>query len=297
MILSRYYRKSSNKTNVDPNALRIYWGTDAHVVAEVDGKPNAEGAKAGNRYYYTASQKLQNFINDINAAKPDLVYFGGDSVDEWESESVNLFLSKWNQIDPMIRKELTIGNHDLAWTPTLANSEIAQSLGYGNKPIIAGSKFNQSFTLSNGYNSVKIISVDTNMNETGTHQVITAQTVKETVRNWVKSELLNSGVNDVLIFSHGGMEDDMYHFNETDGLAFKEMITNVLAQRPLLKIYSIFGHNHNPVMTEYKRYDNPITSYSVPPIVDFETGKYAEISFSSKDGLKLVLKELKYPYA
>lgn len=294
MISKRYYSYIRKKSKKEKKPIVIVFGTDSHIKAPVDGKPDAEGAVGGTRFYYTAGQKMQKFVDDVNQIKPDLVFFGGDMIEELGEGSEQLFMEKWNQIDPNIRKELTIGNHDLAWQPELANTYIADVFGYGERQIIAGSKFNQSFTLSNGDNSVKIISVDTNINENGEHEVVTAQYLKEPVRNWVKSELMTSEQENVIILSHGGMEDDKFHFNEADAIAFKEMIDDVLSERPTLKIYSFFGHNHNPNMGIRHRYDNPIISYSIPPIVDFDIGKYVVITFSEKDGISLELRELPY---
>ena len=107
-------------------------------------------------------------------------------------------MGKWNEIT--VPKELTVGNHDMdGGKAAVANTELADLLGYGDRPIIAGSKFNQSFYLENAYNKVKIISFDTNIDENG-HLPITIQPCKKPIRDWIKSEILNSETNNVLLF-------------------------------------------------------------------------------------------------
>lgn len=296
MIANKFY--SSVRRKKGSNPLKIFFAADAHIRADVDGNPNATGAIGGTRYFYTAGQKMQNFVDDVNKSYPDLVYFGGDMIEEWENVgSADLFMQKWNQINSGIRKELTVGNHDLAWSPSLANTDMATKYGYGSRPIVAGSKYNQSFVLTNGKNTLRIIAVDTNIDENGNHQVVTAQTLKQPIRDWLESELLNSPEKNIVIFSHAGMEDDLYHFNETDAQAFKTMVDRVISQRPELKIYNIYGHRHQPDIVSDDRLGSSVKSYSIPAVVENEVGNYVEILFSEQDGLSLIKHNLVYPYS
>jgi hypothetical protein len=296
MIQTRFYANLTTKKKKDPYPLKIFWATDAHVYASVDGNPNAPSAIGGTRYFYTASQKLQYFVDDVNAVIPDLVYFSGDMIEEWKHiGSADLFMQKWNQISPNIRKELTIGNHDLAGFPQLANTEMADVFGYGGKPIIAGSKFNQSFYLDNGKNKVKVISFDSNIDEFGNHVVVTIQLMKQPIRDWIESEILNSTADIILICSHGGVADNSAHFSPSDQAAFKTMINNVVGIRPELKLYTFFGHNHILGVSEHKTLGKNIKAYSLPPVVDNSIGKYTVLSVS-KDGVEFEIKDLAYPY-
>lgn len=295
MLLKKYYSRTISTKSIDKHPLIIYWASDSHVKHEVDGDESAEGAVAIGRYYYTAGQKLQNFVDDVNINRPDLVYVSGDMLEVWHPNSADIFMDKWTQIDPSIKKELTLGNHDLAGAPELANTTIADKFGYGNRPVVAGSKFNQSFYISNIDKSVKIISVDTNINDNGNHTVITAQLLKEPIRNWIKAELLNSTSEKVIICSHGGMADNSAHFNADDQLAFKLMIDEVAGQRPELEMYSIFGHNHRTTISEYATLGENIKCYSMPPAVNGLIGKYAVVIIAN-DGLSFEIKDLTYPY-
>lgn len=297
VLINKYYAGVRRREPADPNPIYIYWATDAHVYAEVDGNPEHENAKLGDRYFYTVGQKLQNFVDDINTYKPDLVFFTGDMVEAWGlTGSPELFLIKWNQIE--VRKELIIGNHDMAiGGADIANTTMADMLGYGNNPIIAGSKYNYSFYLDNGFNKVKIISFDTNLDENGNHAAIAKQTVTQPVIDWIESELLNSQTNSVIMFSHANPGDDTeWHFQESGQLAFKQMIDNVAAQRPNLKMYCLAGHNHRQGINEYTRLGPNIRCFSISPIVDFEIGKYAIVSISQKYGLSIREVSLHYPY-
>lgn len=298
MISTRYYAGIRKREQKPPqeNPLTLIWGSDSHVKASVDGDPGAEGSQGATRKYYTAGQKLQNFVDDVNRINPDLVFFGGDMVNGTEIESKELFMSKWSQLDPIIRKELTIGNHDLPYLRTNDISDIEDTFGYGERSKIAGSKFNQSFVLSNQTNSVKVIIVDTNIDEDGTHYNMTEQKLKKPVRDWVESELLNSEQNHVILLSHAGVEDDYIHFNRDDAQAFKTMVENTLQQKPELKIYNIYGHRHQQSVYHDDRLGNMIESYSCPAIVDNEIGKYVEFTFSEENGLYYTEHEVIYPY-
>lgn len=296
MLLNRYYSGVKKRKQASDKPLKIMFATDSHVKAPVDGNSEAIGAIGGTRFFYTAGQKLQKFVDDVNDKKPDLVFCGGDMIEELNEGSEELFMTKWNQINSSIRKELTVGNHDLAWSPELTNTYIADAFGYGDRPIIAGSKFNQSFILSNGDNALKIISIDTNINENGEHKVVTAQMLKQPIRDWIESELLNSTEENIILFSHAGMEDDLYHFNADDAQDFKAMIDDIVLKRPELKVYSIYGHRHQTNVRSDNRLGESVKSYSIPAVVDTKIGKYVEITFYEKDGLTLREHELVYPY-
>lgn len=299
MRINHYYggiQKNESNT-IDDNPIVIYWATDSHTYALVDGNPAHENAISYNRYYYTSSQKLQNFVDDVNVSGADLAFFSGDMVEWWDGTSPQLFMSKWEQIS--IKKGLTLGNHDLGGggAVNVANTDMADMYGYGDNPIIAGSKYNYSFYLDNGHNRVKVISFDTNLDDNGEHIITTVQTVKQPVLDWLQSEILNSDTDSVILFSHASPADWDIHFNPTDRENFKTMINNVVAQRPAVNIVSLAGHNHVQGIQEWDNLGlSNIRFITTPPVVDFVTGKYTIVTFSSITGVDFTEKDLRYPY-
>lgn len=295
MLINKYYQRISTKKKKDKNPLIIFCATDSHVYAEVDGDAEHEDAILGTRYFYTSGQKLQNFVDDVNQSRPDLTVFLGDIVENWSlTGSPELFMSKWDQI--VSKKELTIGNHDMAGGGgAIANTDMADLLGYGSASIVAGSKYNQSFYLDNGYNKIKVIMMDTNINADGNHVASTPQLLKQPVRDWVESEITNSTENNIIIFSHGNPYDNSAHFNADDAAAFKNMLDGLITSNPDLNIYCISGHNHGTTVKQIANLTN-IKAFIIPTVVDYIPGKYAIVYFSEQDGISFEVKDLRYPY-
>ena len=278
------------------SALTIYWATDAHMIAEVDNKPSAPGSFLANRLFYTASKKMEKFVARINADRPDLVLFTGDAVNRFDPASFQLFLRSWERIDPAIRKEAVIGNHDLADAPESAHHDLANMFGYGDRPAIAGSKFNQSFGLSGSQGAARILIVDTNMDEHGNHILTIPGLLKPEGLRFIEQELLQCPEQLCLLVSHHGMADNASHFDPADGLAFKEMIDSVKRRRPELVIVNLFGHNHRSGIREYTALGPNVKGYSIPPVVDNMIGYFAKVSITGIE-LHFELNELPYEEA
>ena len=295
MLKNKYY-PLIKKAKSDPNAITIYLLSDIHILNSVDGNPSDPNSSIGNRLFYTASQKLQNYVDIVNTESPDLAFCLGDMLEYWGDEGTpELFQSKWDQINTP--KGLVIGNHDLAFGGlAVVNTDMAEIFGYGDKSLIAGSKYNYSFYINKGDNSIKVITVDTNIDNDGLHFVGTVQKINLELRSWIEQEIINSTTNNIMIFSHASPFDNEYHFDIIDGTNFKNMITSITTQNPSKKIYMFSGHNHSSSLEEYNTDINGVKAYKIPPVVDFEVGQYVKVIFSEINGIKLIGSTLRYPY-
>lgn len=289
-------KRKQNHNNL-LNPLTIYIATDSHVLDTVDGNPDAEGATNGfTRYFYTAGQKMQNFVDDVNNDQPDLVLFLGDMVENAYTNSLDLFVSKWNQITPTVQKEITIGNHDMAGGQSIVNTDMADMLGYGDHSIIAGSKYNYTFVLSNDRHSVKFIAMDTNMDIDGIHKPITPQIITNDTMDFVKDEMLNSEQTHIILYAHGGAPDIDRHFDPDSRERLKVMFEEVKTQRPELNLIYIAGHKHPTKVESYPNFSQYAETYIIPSIVNYEIGKYVVAKFDSNAGIVFEEKEVIYPY-
>ena len=255
-MLLKYMRKKRRNKGIDlAQALKILWVTDTHIDASVDGDSEAEGACSewedsvvGPRCYYTGRGKLAYFVDQVNIANPDMAIHTGDSIDGEHSDvDFQLFLDEWNRIDPGIHKEFARGNHD-------RNPNLIPMLGYDGKPVNAGSVFNQSYTLSNEQNTVRIITINTHLQEdiedgyTGRTQGRAYQYLLD----WIENEIVECPEDTVLIFSHAGPHQPNSYFQDEHGVAFRNM---VYASRGNKNVYSLFGHRHSGI-TGYTTYNS-----------------------------------------
>jgi hypothetical protein len=287
--INTYYSAIGKK--FDPNALRIFWSTDSHVLASVDRNPSAEGAILGTRYFYTGATKIGLFRNAVNSNQPHLAVFTGDALEQYNEETMNLFLNSWNAIT--VRKEALAGNHDLYPDQTILNTTLADKYGYGSKSITAGSKFNQSFGISNANYSARVIMAETNLDSAGNPFRSAIGSIHSSVISYIETELLNCTESTALIFSHHGMQDNSSHFDPVSGQAFKTMIDNVKVQKPNLKIFNFFGHNHRDTLKTWTEFGNNITGYSIPPVVDYAVGYYA-VMYVTNGKVEFEIKTLPY---
>lgn len=225
-------------------ALRIYWTSDIHVRGDIDNNPAGTGAIDGPRLYYAASQKIDGFVAAVNADLPDLAVCTGDIIDR---DNLNgdyaIFTSRWNTIDGDVQKEVVPGNHDMV----VGYDTILPILGYDAKDVVAGSRFNQAFSISNAYLSARVLMVDTNMADDGTHGVLMAGKLPPDVQTWITGELAACTDDVLLIFSHHGPHDygkDPTMFDATDAAEIKAIVEAAVTANPALKVWWFFGHDH-----------------------------------------------------
>lgn len=245
-------------------AVRIYWVTDLHFKASVDGDPDAEGAiGSGVRHYYSVSQKLDQFVADVNADQPDLAICTGDIIDD--ADDFDMFTERWDRIT--VTKELTIGNHDLV----IPYNTVVQRLGYEDRPDVAGSKFQRSFTITNGRFGVRVIVLDSNIDSSGNHASIfnTAGLVYPDAYDWITSELQEADERVVLMFMHHGPHDG--HWRDMARIALDQAIQ--AGRRPGQTVYCLFGHHH--IDTSVKSLSGmSVPGVRSPCLVDYNPGRY-----------------------
>lgn len=285
-VYQRRVRPKASKAG----ALRIFVASDLHLIASVDGDRNAPGAISGNRYFYTAGAKMADFVTQVNAEEPDLVLFLGDLVDSYDQDSLDLFNAHWNSIKPAIQKELTIGNHDLAGG---TYNNLVDALGYSQRDEIAGSRFNQTFTITNGRSSAKVVMVDSNIGAGGSHTPMVQGEIQQAARDWIEVELSGAGESVALICSHHGPADKPDHFNAANAELFAGVARRVVAANPKIRLFSIYGHNHRAGSTS-PVLDRSIVSRSVPPVVDYYEGKYMVVYVYPNGSVEFELRRLKY---
>lgn len=307
-VLNKYIRRRREEDyfRFGGETVKIAWITDTHIVASVDGKPGEFGAvselpdnsSVGKRYYYTAGDKLRNYVDKVNEIKPNLAIHTGDAIDREGQDSFDLFMSIWNGIDPQIKKEFIAGNHDFAGGFTY--EEMKSDLGLVEEN--AGSIFNKSYVINEGENFVRIITYDTNINDTGNHVNQTQGKVSSQIVNWVKSELLNSNEDIAILFAHHGIHSNNTYFRQGDAIDFRNMVYDVLDEKPQMTIHNIFGHFHgNALLTTYNTVkgvpSKEFIGFNAPTAVNFgEQSTFQTLNINTLGEIRFESESISYPY-
>lgn len=207
-------RRRSKALNFQKQLL-IYWITDTHL-------------------YPDDAKLMPEFVERVNADKPDLVIHTGDLI-EADPAAFPLFMNYWNQIDPTIPKALTIGNHDL---DKMSMQQIADETGYGTEALIAGSRFNQTFVV----NGIRIIMYDS------TNNALYAGKCDQEGQDWISGILTTCEESQAIIFTHHAPH--LYWtptpaFIEADAFALSDVVKNALtSNRTLQSVKCGYGHRH-----------------------------------------------------
>lgn len=255
----------------DLGVKKIMAVTDIHLKNGVEDNPGAPGAVdlGLNRYFYSAFEELEKYVTDVNAQTPSLALSLGDMCD-----SPNDF-TRWNQIwggiSAGIRKELTIGNHDM---DDLTYAQLVTTLGYDSEPDVAGSKFNKTFAL--GDNSRVILMDSTFDSDKVTHSNnYTDRHVHQDVPAWFQSTLENTTENEVIIGLHVGPH--LAEFNQTQASELYGIIDTVKATRTDLQVTWICGHEHREVIEENTAAHANSLGLTLGALIYYENGRYNTI--------------------
>jgi len=237
-------------------------------------------------YYYTVQKKLKQVIEYTNQRKPDALLHLGDVTDGANYDaSFDMFMADWNRIDPSVKKSLVTGNHDyFAVDMGYEDADyVASKLGYGNNTLIAGSKFNDSFSVTSQSGlSARFIGFDSNLKIDGIPDAANPGWIQEYVSDWIKSELLACEEKIAVIYSH--------HNTATyaDGYAyFESALQDVRASRPDLKMYVMFGHTHVVNLTQTMAIGSKAPIINIPSLSYQLSGKYFTFTFN-ESGLKSI---------
>jgi len=274
------------------DTVRFIVFSDAHVIAEAADDTSYPSLVSPPMIYYTARKKMQIVASNINLINPDAVLFLGDTINYQDfEESFDMFMEYWNNIDPSIKKSISAGNHDYAYDASYdpvqyempLEDYTAYKLGYGDRTLTAGSKFNESFSVSNGNTSVRFINFDTNFNSEGQHSSVNTGYIPSAEINWIKSELLTCEDNVAFLFSHkGAMLGATSYLNETDRTAFENMLVEVSQAKPSLKLYYLYGHSHAPNLVQGYTKTGHFEAYNFSALVDYMSSQYYVFTVNRK---------------
>lgn len=265
---------------------RVFIVNDLHFRAGTDGNPDAPGAiqESNDRYYYSTPNNLRDFVSIVNQEKPDLVLALGDMCDT--PEDFALFNQIWSQIDSSIRKEVTIGNHDF---DDLDYNQLVNTLGYVGRQEVAGSVFNQSFQLDNNN---RIIILDASYDPQDKHgDHWNNIRIHSNAVDWLENELRNSQEDNVFIGTH--VAPHHIYFNATQSSQIKNMIDDVLSDKPKLNISWLFGHDHKLDFEVYSNLGLKNKAYLCPAMILNEKGRFSELQIT-KNNFNLINRDLKY---
>lgn len=221
--------------------IKIAWSSDVHMNSVAVASPETPTI-AGPRYLHTSKQALNQYVDYVNDNVFDLAVCTGDLVED-EDGMVD-FMEHWVNIKSSVRSELVIGNHEIS----LGKAALATGLGYGDSAEIAGSKFNQSFEITENGVSALILMVDSSQYD----PLRSAYTgyCPEDVRTWIAGVLAASTTTNVLLFMHHSPKQ--YDFETVDGpvfdpddaIALDAVFQADLVTNPTRKIKVFAGHDH-----------------------------------------------------
>ena len=188
----------TTKTLIDEKPLVVYVISDIHNKDEVANNPNSVGAytkvsNASYRLHYQQQEKINNFIAQVNADKPNLTLCLGDMFDS--PVPMSQAVSNWESINT--EKYFVPGNHDLEYS----DYDILAT-NFGGANIIANSKFNRSFYINSADVNAKFILFDCFMenNENGViRQNSSTGTITSAELDWIIEEIQNSTSNNIFI--------------------------------------------------------------------------------------------------
>lgn len=277
----------------DEEAVRIYWATDSHYDHAVEGDPDAPGSiVVGTRRLYTAGAKLRHFVDLANASGAEAVIHTGDMIDK-HAQSVDEAVAIWDGLT--VPSYVTPGNHDFQNGPTYA--QWVTALGYGGRTENAGSAFNHSASVERDGFAVRLITLDSNINDQGNHQSLIAGRLHADARSWLASELSSCPEDDVIIAIHHGPQDVASgYFNASDADAYRLVVEAAVDSRGL-KVHTLFGHNHSRTSPmKYLALGGKVPGILAPPVVDHIPGRFGVINIFPSGKVWTYGGDLFYPY-
>ncbi len=237
--------------------MNIFVLTDLHIRYEADGNPTAKRATQNihgyTRCFWKASERLDRFVKATAQHQPDLVLGLGDFVGECHTANWYTFLhgtdgkEGWNDIQSV--KELTIGNHELN---DGSYADVVAAIGYEQRPVVAGSRFNRSFPVIADSMAARILMVDTNIGAEG-HLSTDTGFLQPDALEWLEGEMRACPEEIVILCSHHGPQHWKTSrsgqtgptlFDPKDAEALASIVRKVAAIRPRFRVYNLFGHVH-----------------------------------------------------
>lgn len=285
-------------------ALRIAWMTDSHAWSIVDNDPEHPDAVQGSRYFWTVGDKLEQFVEQVNADQPHGVMHTGDLVER--GRDFDFFLSKWDGLDPTLPQALVPGNHDFAFAPpggSTLHDTVAADMGYGSAPLIAGSKFNQSVVFSGNGVSARFLMLDTNILPTGKHAASNTGFLHEDALTWIEGELAASPQDLIFLCSHHGPH--MYnwsrnanenYFDATGAQALRDIVDAEKAARPTRNVRALFGHHH--IQASVMTWDNMgpnLHGLLAPATVEMNPSNYINLLVGADGRVGWEMRSTQYP--
>jgi 3',5'-cyclic AMP phosphodiesterase CpdA len=268
--------------------LRVYWLTDLHLKDEVTGLPEAEGAVKRDRFFYASKDKLRQAADIIIREKPDYVVCTGDITDSMQPFAS--FREEWGKIT--VPKDITLGNHDL---PN-GYASIVEQLGYEERPIVAGSKFNRAFSLQKGGVQARIIMLDTNIGEDGVHRANVEGVIQEDAFRWLEEEMNCCAEELILVFSHNGIGGPEKYFDQQHVERFKEIAENAASARPGLHIVNLAGHHHVYPTAVVKELAPQLTFINGVAMICQQSSFINVVKVKADGTITLDYREVGYPY-
>lgn len=288
-------------TSSQQDGAKIYWITDTHILAAADGDPHHPDAIKvdGRRWIYTARQKLRDFVDQANKAAdshPVAVVHTGDMVERYDEESMSMFLSEWERLDPEIPKFVTPGNHDFA---NGSYHILIERLGRAGSNEIAGSKFNQSFALRLGDVTVRIIMLDTNIGPDGHGSYVTGY-IQPNLAAWLQSELANAPENLCMVFMHHGPSGPVSYFDDDSLIRLNNALTAAVAWQDnwRTKQYFVFwGHDHRTSWHRSHRLISRVTGVGSAAAVEYNPSRFTILTVTPDGHVRIDDGIVRYPYA
>lgn len=279
--------------------FKLSFISDMHVVAEADDDPSYP--PLGNRLLWTPMTKIRKFVAHSNTTlnPPNMVICLGDIIngdnDPGYDDSFDMYMREWNNLKPSIPKALTAGNHDYSMTiPAIVDGltkheYVATKLGYGERPLTGGSKFNETFVVEHPTVNVRFLNFDTNKREDGSWSP-DGGFMHATQLDWIYNELITSAEDVIVMFTHRFRT----LMPEPECLKIEQLVKNAMDLKPKLKISLFFGHSHIYESQERTPVIGRMRQFNIPAIVDNLTAKSTDI-YIGKNGV-VSFEDLRWSY-
>jgi predicted phosphodiesterase len=263
------------------NTFRIGAFADPHADAEADGDVNHVPDEAQWAYTVQTCDRIRSFYKKMNEVNPDIIVGLGDYYRNYndplvDQPSLDLVLSTRSVYTGDADVFYVAGNHDFH----LSYDTLVTSFGYDGRTELGGSKFNYVQDYVKGLTKVRVITVDTNRVTTTTWGDQIYGKIIDTTKTWLNNTILASPYNDVIVFAHHGLTDDVWW--DTDN--YEEIVYlfhAALGVNPNMKIKLIFGHSHFAFdVLVNKKWGDRLIGLRFPAFKDNPVGKAAYIDIN-----------------
>lgn len=203
-----WIRRRRVRRGDDGPPLRLAWVSDTHLWVEAYDDPTHPPLPEPPMYFYTGRAKVYDACAQIAALDDPVaaVIHTGDVV---HGNRNNLGYQTWLDavatLDPALPVHTVPGNHDATAARDLGDGVedgLAHLLGVENRPMIAGSRFNHAFSLSQNGVDARVVMIDSNRNTlTGEHDNAGAYWPQD-LCEWIAQEIEGADEDLVLLCSH-----------------------------------------------------------------------------------------------